>query len=73
MPPKSKVSDRVRCLMTRFDVGSEDRHGDVDTGIMLFMEIQEGAVLTFRDLHVFVELGLCLCSRLPGKVDNQTD
>ena len=25
---------------------------DGDTGIMLFMEIQEGAVLTFRDLHV---------------------
>ena len=29
MPPKFKVSDRVRCLATRFDAGSEDRNGDV--------------------------------------------
>ena len=26
-----------------------------------------------QDLSVTVELGLCHCSRLPGKVDNQTD
>ncbi len=26
-----------------------------------------------QDLSVTVELGLCLCSRLPGKVDNQTE
>jgi hypothetical protein len=26
-----------------------------------------------QDLSVTVELGLCHCSKLPGKVDNQTD
>ncbi len=26
-----------------------------------------------QDLSVTVELGLCHCSRLPGKVDNQAD
>ena len=26
-----------------------------------------------QDLSVTVELGVCHCSRLPGKVDNQTD
>jgi hypothetical protein len=26
-----------------------------------------------QDLSVTVELGLCLCSRLPGKIDNQTE
>ncbi len=25
------------------------------------------------NFEIFVELGLCLCSRLPGKVDNQTE
>ncbi len=37
---------------------------------------QESGEMTRRgpqDLCVTVELGLCLCSRLPGKVDNQTD
>ncbi len=29
MPPKFAVGDRVRCLATRFDAGSEDRNGDV--------------------------------------------
>ena len=26
-----------------------------------------------QDLSVTAELGLCLCSRLPGKIDNQTE
>ncbi len=26
-----------------------------------------------QDLSVTVELGLCLCSRLPGKIDNQIE
>ena len=26
-----------------------------------------------QDLSVTAELGMCHCSRLPGKVDNQTD
>jgi hypothetical protein len=26
-----------------------------------------------QDLSATVELGLCLCSRLPGKIDDQTD
>ncbi len=26
-----------------------------------------------RDLSVTIELGLCHCSRLPGRVDNKTD
>ena len=37
---------------------------------------QESGALARRepqDLSVTVELGLCHCSRLPGKVDNQTD
>jgi hypothetical protein len=29
MPAKFAVGDRVRCLATRFDDGSEDRNGDV--------------------------------------------
>jgi hypothetical protein len=29
MPPKFAVGDRVRCLATQFDAGSEDRNGDV--------------------------------------------
>ena len=29
MPPKFGVGNRVRCLATRFDEGSEDRNGDV--------------------------------------------
>ena len=35
----------------------------------------EIARLEPQDLSVTVELGLCLChcSKLPGKVDNQTD
>ena len=37
---------------------------------------QESGALARRgpqDLSVTVELGVCHCSRLPGKVDNQTD
>jgi hypothetical protein len=37
---------------------------------------QESGVMARRepqDLSVTVELGLCHCSKLPGKVDNQTD
>ena len=37
---------------------------------------QRGGELTRlepQDLSVTVELGLCLCSRLPGKIDNQTE
>jgi hypothetical protein len=36
---------------------------------------QRGGEVTRREpqyLSVTVELGLCLCSRLPGKIDNQT-
>ena len=42
---------------------------------MCAVEQESGAVARRgpQDLSVTVELGLCPCSRLPGKIDNQTD
>ena len=43
--------------------------------VMCAVEQRGGEVtrLEPQDLSVTVELGLCLCSRLPGKIDNQTE
>ena len=43
--------------------------------VMCAVEQESGAMARRepQDLSVTVELGLCHCSRLPGKVDNQTD
>jgi hypothetical protein len=42
---------------------------------MCAVERESGAMARCepQDLSVTVELGLCRCSKLPGKADNQTD
>ncbi len=44
--------------------------------VVMYAVRQRGSEVTRlepQDLSVTVELGLCLCSRLPSKIDNQTE
>ncbi len=42
-------------------------------GVCSETKSSEVTQLELQDLSAAVEVGLCICSRLPGKLDNQTD
>jgi hypothetical protein len=61
----SSVSDPVNPKL-----GAEAELATLDLGGWM-SKVVDG--LKPQNVSVTVELGLCFCSRLPGKIDNQTD